>query len=167
MRTLFVLLLSLLLSACGFHLRGTDPATALPFTTVRVDGDGVAAKNLREYLATYRGAVKLVKKGPAETVIRVTGENYSKDVLTLSNIGRVSEYRLNLRLTFATDFKGRNVLEQGEVTLHRTLSWSDNSILSKESEEATLVRDMQRDAVQLILRRAAASVRKAKNNAPG
>lgn len=165
MRIFVALCLALLLSACGFHMRGTDPGSALPFTSVRVDGDSLAARNLRDYLATYK-SVKLVRAGDAETVIRVVGEQYSKDVFSINNSGRVSEYRLNYRLLFATDYKGRNVLERGEVTQHRNLSWNDNTILSKEAEEATLVRDMQRDVVQLVLRRAGAAVRKAQNNAP-
>ncbi len=41
------------------------------------------------------------------------------------------------------------------------LSWNENSILSKEAEEATLVRDMQRDVVQPLLRRVSAVVKKA------
>ncbi|SFN44154.1 LPS-assembly lipoprotein [Formivibrio citricus] len=165
MRILATLCLTLLLSACGFHLRGTDPASALPFTTVRIDGEGLAARNLRDYLGTYK-SVKLVKSGNAETVIRVLGEQYSKDVFSVNTSGRVSEYRLTYRLQFATDHKSKNVLERGEVELYRNLSWNDNAILSKEAEEATLVRDMQRDVVQLVLRRAGAVVKKAQSNAP-
>lgn len=163
MRIFAALCLALLLSACGFHLRGTDPASALPFTTVRIDGDSLAARNVRDYLATYKH-VKLVRQGDAETVIRIVGEQYSKDVNSINTSGRVSEYRLNYRLQFAADYKGRNVLERGDVELYRTLSWNDNAILSKEDEEATLVRDMQRDVVQLVLRRAGAAVKKAQNN---
>ncbi len=166
MRKFVALFFVLLVSACGFHLRGTNPETALPFTSVRIEGDSLAAKNLREYLATYKG-IKLVRQGNAETVIRIVGEQYSKDVFSVNNSGRVSEYRLNYRLQFAADYNGRNVLERGDVALYRNLSWNDNSILSKESEEATLVRDMQRDVVQLVLRRAGAAVKKAKSGAPG
>ncbi len=161
MRILIALLLGLVLTACGFHLRGSAEGGALSFTQVQVVGEGVAAKNLRDYLANYKG-VELVKQGPAETVIRVVSEQYSKDVFSVNNSGRVAEYRLNYRLNFAATHKGEPVLEEGSVTASRTLSWNENSVLSKESEEATLVRDMQRDVVQLVLRRVSAMVNKAK-----
>ena len=165
MRTFAALCLTLLLSACGFHLRGTAPEDALPFASVRVEGDSLSAKNLRDYLAKVK-RIQLVRNGEAEAVIRIVNDIYGKDIYSINNSGRVSEYRLNYKLTFATDYKGRNVLERGEVELYRNLSWDDNTILSKESEEATLVRDMQRDVVQLVLRRASAAVKKAKSNAP-
>jgi len=161
MRIFLILLLSLSLAACGFHLRGSGLSSgALSFTQVRVDGDGIAAKNLRDYLAAFKG-MQFVQRGDAETVIRVLSEQYSKDVFSVNNSGRVAEYRLNYKLVFAAEHKGENALEEGEVTLSRILSWNDNNVLSKEAEEATLVRDMQRDVVQLVLRRVSASVKKA------
>ncbi|MDR3411858.1 MAG: LPS assembly lipoprotein LptE [Formivibrio sp.] len=161
MRILITLLLGLVLTACGFHLRGGGESGGLAFTQVKVEGEGVAAKNLRDYLANYKG-VEQVKDGPSETVIRVLSEQYTKDVYTLNNSGRVAEYRLNYRLNFSATYKGEPVLEDATVTASRTLSWNENNILSKESEEATLVKDMQRDVLQLILRRVSASVSKAK-----
>ncbi len=161
MRTLIALFFALALTACGFHLRGMGQSGALSFTQVQVVGEGVAAKNLRDYLASYKG-IELVNQGPAETVIRVVSEQYSKDVFSVSNSGRVAEYRLNYKLNFAATHKGEPVLEEGSVTASRMLSWNENNVLSKESEEATLVRDMQRDVLQLVLRRVSAMVNKAK-----
>lgn len=160
MRVFLALLLSLSLVACGFHLRGSGSSGALAFSNVRVEGDSIAAKNLRDYLVAYKG-MTLIRQGQAETVIRVQSERYSKDVFSVNNSGRVAEYRLNYQLVFAADHKGENVLEDGDVALSRNLSWNDNSILSKEAEEATLIRDMQRDVVQLVLRRVSASIKKA------
>lgn len=161
MRTLLALALMLALTACGFHLRGVGQEGALSFTKVRVEGDGIAVKNLRDYLASYKG-IELVTQGKAETVIRIVSEQYSKDVFSVNNSGRVAEYRLNYQLKFAADHLGENVLEEANISLNRNLSWNDNSILSKESEEATLIRDMQRDVVQLVLRRISAAVKRSK-----
>lgn len=160
MRIFLTLFLSLVLTACGFHLRGMDGAGALSFNQVQIQGEGVAAKYLRDYLANYRG-VQLVNQGSAETVIRVLDEQYSKDVFSVNNSGRVAEYRLNYRIRFSASYKGETVLEEGSVAASRMLSWNENSILSKESEEATLLRDMQRDVMQPLLRRVSAMVKKA------
>lgn len=161
MRIFASLVLCLFLGACGFHLRGVGGAGALSFSQVQIQGDGVAAKNLRDYLANYKG-VELVRDGASETVIQILGEEYSKDVISLNNSGRVAELRLNYRLRFSATYKGERVLEEGAVAASRTLSWNENSILSKESEEATLLKDMQRDSLQPVLRRVSAVVKKAK-----
>lgn len=160
MRFFLSLFLSLLLAGCGFHLRGVGESGALSFTQVQVQGEGVATKNLRDYLANYRG-VQLVNQGESETVIRVLDEQYGKEVFSVNNSGRVAEYRLNYRIRFSATYQGKTVLEEGSVAATRMLSWNENSILSKEAEEATLVRDMQRDVVQPLLRRVSAVVKKA------
>lgn len=160
MRIVFSLFLSLVLVGCGFHLRWVGEAGGLSFTQVQVQGDGVAARNLRDYLAHYKG-VQLVEKGSAETVIRILDEQYSKDVFSVNNAGRVAEYRLNYRIRFSASHRGEPVLEEGSFAAMRMLSWNENSVLSKEAEEATLVRDMQRDILQPVLRRVSAAVRNA------
>ena len=160
MRILSALFFCLMLGACGFHLRGAGDPGSLSFTTVSIEGEGAVAQNLRKYLGNYRG-IELVSQG-AETVIRITDTQYSKDVLSVNNAGRVAEYRLNYRVSFSATHKGEPVLESGTMRLSRTLTWDENSLLSKESEEATLVRDMQNDVVPQVLRRVSALVKKAK-----
>ena len=82
-------------------------------------------------------------------------------MFSVNNSGRVAEYRLNYRIRFSASYKGETVLEEGSVAASRMLSWNENSVLSKESEEATLLRDMQRDVMQPLLRRVSAMVKKA------
>lgn len=158
MRALLAFTLIIMLSACGFHMRGAEQKGSLSFTQVSVEGDGIAVRNLRDYLGSYQG-VTLINSGKAETVIRVLGEKYSKDVFSLKNSGRVAEYRLTYQIRFSAEHKGEEVLEETPLTLFRTLSWNEDAILSKEAEEATLIRDMQRDVTPLILRRVSASVK--------
>ena len=107
-------------------------------------------------------AFAALEKLRAETVIRITDTQYSKDVLSVNNTGRVAEYRLNYRISFSATHQGEPVLENATLRLSRTLTWDENSLLSKESEEATLVRDMQNDVVPQVLRRVSALVKKAK-----
>lgn len=160
MRKLLTLFLCLMLAACGFHLRGVGQEGGLNFTRVRIDGSGPVAKNLREYLSTYRG-ITLVEQGDAETVIQIQDAQYSKEVSSVNNSGRVAEYRLNYRIHYSATQRGEPILEDASTGLSRYLSWNDNSVLSKESEEAMLLSDMQRDVIQLILRRVSAAVKKA------
>jgi LPS-assembly lipoprotein len=71
----------------------------------------------------------------------------------------VSEYQLRYRVGFrVTDSKGGQVyLPTSEIQLTRDVSYNDEQVLAKEAEEVQLYRDMQRDMVQLIMRRLVAA----------
>jgi len=55
------------------------------------------------------------------------------------------------------DGKGGEYVPTNTIELYREMTYSDVDILAKESEEQLLFRDMQSQAVGLILRRIAAA----------
>jgi len=159
-RWLWVLLLSLLLAGCGFHLRQAKP---LPFKTLYLgmsEQSEMGASLRRQILAT-KGTVLVDQPTEAEAVMVVLADSRQKSILSLNASGRVREFLLRQRFVFRVhDNKGRDFIPQSEVLVTRDISYSDAELLSKDAEEALLYRDMDRDMVQQIMRRlAAASVR--------
>ena len=72
--------------------------------------------------------------------------------------GRTREYRLRLRLTFRVhDGKGNEFVPPGEIVVSRDIAFNEAQVLAREAEEALLLREMQTDAVQQMLRRIAAA----------
>jgi len=68
----------------------------------------------------------------------------------------VREYRLIYRVGFRVhDGKGAEYVPPTTLELSRDISFNDSDVLAKESEEQLLVRDMQTDMVQQIMRRLA------------
>ena len=66
----------------------------------------------------------------------------------------MSEFLLRYQLSFRVhDGKGGEYVPPNTVTLIREMTFQDTQILAKEAEEQLLFRDMQREAVQQILRR--------------
>ncbi len=66
----------------------------------------------------------------------------------------MSEFQLRYRVSFRlTDSKNREHIPATEIVLRRDYSFSDQQVLSKESEEALLFRDMRGDAVRQLVRR--------------
>ena len=64
------------------------------------------------------------------------------------------EFQLRYRVQFRlTDEKNREHIPATEIVLKRDYSFNDEQILSKESEEALLFRDMRSDAVYQLVRR--------------
>lgn len=142
--------LTLFLGACGFHLR--DRAN-LPFDTLYVEG-GTFIVDLKRAIGA--GSSARVVPGPVEAhaVLRISGESREKRILTLAGSGRVQEYRLVYRVEFQLrDRQNRDLLPTQNIELHRDMAYDDTLILAKESEEALLYKEMQRDAISQILRR--------------
>jgi LPS-assembly lipoprotein len=150
------LALALLLSACGFQLRGT---AALPFDTLYLPnvGAGIGLDLKRNIQSGTRTAVVDDPK-KAEAVLEFVEEAREKHILSLAATGRVREFQLRYRVGFRVrDAKGGEFLPLGTIQLTRDVSFNDTEVLSKETEEQQLYRDMQFDMVQLIMRRLAAA----------
>lgn len=150
------LVFALLLSACGFQLRGT---AALPFNTLYMQSTtgGIALDLKRNIQSGTRTAVVDDPKD-AEAVLEFTHEVREKHILSLAATGRVREYQLRYRVGFRVhDGKGGEFLPVSTVQLTRDITFNDSDVLAKETEEQLLYRDMQFDMVQQVLRRLAAS----------
>lgn len=146
-------LLCILLSGCGFQLRG---AANLPFESLYVEapvGSQFAVQFKRVVIAGSSTRVVNTAKEAAATLVVVT-ELREKNILSLSGGGRVREFQLRYRLSYRMlDRNAVEILPVAEITLTRDFSFNDQDTLSKESEEALLFRDMQNDAVQQLVRR--------------
>ena len=152
---LIVLMLTLLLGACGFHLRGHG-ALALPFQTLYVKSANDYAPFITELKRTIEANGVQVTDAPdhAQLTLHIVSEVTDKQILSLSGGGRVREYRLQYRISLrAYDSRQQDWLAAEEITLRRDFSYDDTQILAKEQEEALLYQNMRSDAVQQILRR--------------
>ena len=152
MRTL-LLLTALLLSACGFHLRGQ---TGMPFEKLYIEAGNPGStfvSELRRELVDNK--VKLVSTADqAEVVLNIATETVDRQILTLGGDGRVNEFRLNYLVSLrAYDLKQQDWIPAEEIRMRRDFSYDDTKILAKEAEEALLLQSMRTDMVQLIVRR--------------
>ena len=154
----WIALLSLLwLAACGFQLRG---AYTLPFQTLYISLPKTA--ELRALLArsiTASSSVRVVgTQKDAQASFLVTGDTQTKNILSISSAGQAQSYQLVRDFSFRLiDGKGRDWLPPSHIVLRRDITFNNDLVLSKESEEVLLWRDIQSDLVQQVLRRLAAA----------
>jgi LPS-assembly lipoprotein len=153
-RSSFIVMLTaaLLLSACGFQLRGT---AQLPFKTLYLQASSTSPFALQLKRAIESGTATRVTASPGEAVVvlQVLNELQEKKILSLTGGGRVSEFLLLYRVSFRlTDKTNREYIPTSEIVLRRSVTFNDQQQLSKEHEEAHLYRDMRSDAVQQLLR---------------
>jgi len=153
---LAALALCLTLAACGFRLRGTAD---VPFDTVYVpNATGGVALDLKRNIQAGTRAKVVDDPKQAQAILQFLQETRQKLILSLSGTGRVREYRLIYRVGFRVhDGKGAEYVPPTTLELSRDISFNDSDVLQKETEEQLLVRDMQTDMVQQIMRRLASA----------
>jgi LPS-assembly lipoprotein len=155
---------ALLLTACGFELRGSTAASVLPFSTLYIDSQvtGAAANSsiaieLKRRLSRS-GTLVVDDPKAAEATVQVLNEIRDRQILSLNSQGRVREYTLNYRVNFQVLDPAKRVLRPPEmVVVYRTLTFNESQVLAKEGEEQSLYRDMQSDMVGQLLRRVGAT----------
>lgn len=155
-RLLFAAVAALLLSACGFHLRGalTLPDDIGPIRVVARDKYSPLAESLAQALnraggqATAEGPVD----GKATLTIRI--ERWGNTPISVDAQGRSQEYTLR----YATVFEMRRadgavVVPSQSIELARDYISVPTQSEGTEGEREILAREMQREMVASILRR--------------
>jgi LPS-assembly lipoprotein len=157
MRNLLAFFLFATLAACGFQLRG---AYTLPFATLHIGLPETAelrAQIRRTVEASSPTRVTNDVKA-ADASLLVLGDAQQRLVLTLNASGQAREYQLVRTFNFRLiDTAGRELIAPSRIVIHREITYSDELVLAKESEEALLWRDIQNDLVQQLMRRLAAA----------
>ena len=147
------LLVSLFTTACGFQLRG---AYSLPFDSlyIALPDTGEMYAQLKRSIMAGSTVQVLSEQKAAQVTLQVLDDRQAKNILSLSAAGRAREYQLSRILVIRlVDAQGREWMTPSQISVHRDITYNDDLVLSKESEEALLWRDMQNDLLQQILRR--------------
>ena len=154
---LSLLLCAVMLAACGFQLRGS---VDLPFSSLAIalpEANAFRAKLVRNITAGSKTRLVDSTKD-AQATLGFTADSTVKNVLSLNSAGKVREYQLVRTLGYRVyDVLGRDLIPPGQIVVRRDITFDDAQVLSKASEEGLLIRDMEDDLVQQILRRLAAS----------
>ena len=153
------MLLLLALSACGFQLRGSGGQYTLPFDKIYIglpDESPLAIdlkRNIRSNGATQIAPDAASADGIVD-VLTDPEKTRGKTILSLNSNGRVSQYLLTYTIVFKVrDKLGHELLGPTTISLNRPLDFNDAQRLAKETEEALLYRDMEKDLVQQMVRR--------------
>ena len=87
------------------------------------------------------------------TTLRLYDEVIESQVLAIDITGKVSDYLLNYSVTFSlTAADGKPLFGPQTIKLQREYTFDKLNVLAKEKEDEFLRVEMQRDAVQQILR---------------
>ncbi|MFI4887520.1 MAG: LPS assembly lipoprotein LptE [Burkholderiales bacterium] len=152
-RRTVVFVLALAFAGCGFHLRG---AATYAFTSIFVSAPGAPtmAAELRRALEATGSAAVVDDPKKAQVILDLPAVTDDKEVLSLSGAGSVQEFLLVKRVDFRLhDADGNEWLAPGEFSLRRSYTFSQSEVLARETQEQRLLKEMQTDAVQQLIRR--------------
>lgn len=151
---LFMFLITVL-SACGFHLRGTNGDNyKLPFERIYVKCDNVI---ICSQFTTIVQAESLatVESSPrnADVTIHLYNEQTNRDIAGFSSIGRVSAYLLTYQVNADVLDHGDLIGDQIQLNTKITMQYNDAMILSDQQEEAKFWDRLHGMAVEQLIRR--------------
>ena len=144
-KKLTALLMLLIISSCGFHLRGM---TEVSFKTISLEGKELSfKKNLKKILNTNKVAIVSPTENP-ELRIELISEESEKRILSLSGQGLVREFEIFYRIRYriktpdSETWGQENILES-----RRDFTYSDSNVIGKEEEERQLNESMRIETI--------------------
>ncbi|MDH5483783.1 MAG: LPS assembly lipoprotein LptE [Gammaproteobacteria bacterium] len=146
----------LVLTACGFHLRG---AYKLPEQMQRTY---VQAENQNSELIPYlkralRSSGVQLAESPqqATAILHLSHESHNKRVISVDSQGRAREYELSYGVSFELSSDTDFAVKPQRLQLQKDFLFDPENVLGKDREEQMLIRDMQSDIVLQIMRKLA------------
>jgi LPS-assembly lipoprotein len=144
-----------LLSSCGFHLQGRQ---SLPPVLARVHVE--AEERQSEFVNTLRAALKTAgatvetSPGPGVARVRVTRDEVTERVLTVSARNIPTDYELTQDVRVVVDgADGKELMPAEDFSLTRVYSFDERKLLAKEREKDLLLEAMASDMTSIVLRR--------------
>ena len=146
LKKLSILGLILIISACGFQLRGDINAN---FDSISISG-GTSSFNKTLQRKFRQAGITITSASDAEKNVEIIKNSFTKTILTLTGTGAVSEYQLDYIVTYR--FKSKDGSWNLPITIEtsRTYTYDDSDILAKDEEEKRLVSGMEDQLIKTM-----------------
>lgn len=150
----------ILLTGCGFHLRGHRSDTAsIPYPELHLQTDspyGHLTHLLETQLKSH--GVSLQTTGETAPTLTVSANDIDTQDLAYSADGEVRRQRVNYQLNFnLTAANGATLIANQTLSVSRDQLLNPDQSLGDEYEQKMIEKELQQDAVQLLLFRLEAS----------
>jgi LPS-assembly lipoprotein len=152
LRLILLSLALLLLSACGFHLRGAMEFSA-DVSTVYIQADD-------RYSPFYRELVAVIRKnnlGPAsnssgaDAIIRVLRDDTMRRTLSVSARNVPVEFEIYYVVQCAVIVHGEQIVEPHRFILTRSYTYDETKVLGKANEDVMLTNALAQNLVGQLM----------------
>ena len=143
------LIISLLISGCGFQLRGNiDLPSELKQIAVVSENYSDLVNNLNQSLSN--SDIQVVNKSDKNLYrVKIISEVFNRRQLSINISGRVNEYELIYNVTYQISSPDKKS-KQETFSLYRDYSFDENNIMGNTDREAQIRREMVSNAASLI-----------------
>jgi LPS-assembly lipoprotein len=150
-RNLLVMGLAVLLSACGFQLRGTG-TTELAIKELDVSARNAYGETVTQLRQVLSGSgVKVYTGAPYKLIL--TDEQESQRILSYAGAGRTGEYQVTTVLNY--DIRGEHDLSliSDKLEVQKIFIHDGNNLVGSDQEAATAQVETRRELVQRMILR--------------
>ena len=158
-RALFFSAATLVLTGCGFHLRGNEtlPPSVNYVAVTSAQSHAPLARALKKQLSVYNLKGGELKDSPSENMavlIDIQPEQLERRLLSLFATGQVAEYELIYGVRYTVTFPGKAPLPAYFEVL-RDYQDDPQQVLAKSRELELVLSEMREEAADKIIRRIA------------
>lgn len=148
-----IALLALVISACGFHLRG-DVELPEDMRNIYVDTNDERLKGELGVLLADGGGTVVKARDDADVILMVGPGRFERRVLSFDpDTGKELEIEISYALPYsAKRLDGETLQARRVLTLQRNYIFDSSALLGTTRQESTLRQEMQADAVEQVLR---------------
>lgn len=157
-----LLLMFLLLTACGYHMRGS---IAIPESLKSVYVFNASSALQSELTDVVKASKGRLVSSPSEAglVIKIVSEELKTRVLSIGSTGKSNESELDYFLQFQFyDNQENQVMEEQRIEIAREYFNDQTAVLAKLNEEQIIRKEIYKQAVRMLLLRAEAAAAKIK-----
>jgi len=150
-RTLWISLLIIVLTGCGFHLRGALPTLTMD-NPIYIAGVDKNSDLYRELARQLRGAKSVITetRSLAKSVLTISEYRSRERQLTLNSSNQAVEYELEESFNFSVQTSNTTV-ESRPLKVTRVLGRTESETLAREREEREMRVNMRHDLVNQLM----------------
>jgi len=150
-RALWISLLIIVLTGCGFHLRGALPTLTMD-NPIYIAGVDKNSDLYRELARQLRGAKSVVTetRSLAKSVLTISDYRSRERQLTLNSSNQAVEYELAESFNFSVKTSSTTV-ESRPLKVIRVLGRTESETLAREREEREMRINMRHDLVNQLM----------------
>ena len=150
-RALWISLLIIVLTGCGFHLRGALPTLTMD-NPIYIAGVDKNSDLYRELARQLRGAKSVVTetRSLAKSVLTISDYRSRERQLTLNSSNQAVEYELEESFNFSVQ-TSRTTVESRSLKVTRVFGRDERDTLAREREEREVRINMRHDLVNQLM----------------
>ncbi len=156
--TITYLIIAVLLSGCGYQLRGNiDLPSDLKQVSVVSQKYSDLVRNISQRFSN--SDIKVVNKSDRNLYrVKIVSEVFNRRQLSINISGRVNEYELIYNVTYQISGPDEKSKEE-TLSLYRDYSFDENNIMGNADREAQIKKEMTSNAASLIFTKLIARIK--------